>query len=285
MSAVRSAREVGLVACEACGAVYRLAEVAGGHDACRRCHAHVHSRKPRSLQRTWAFLIAAAILYLPANLIPIMKTSTLMEQRADTILSGVMALWRAGSPEIAVIVFVASIVVPLVRRFGISPVLGYLAAGALLGPLAFSRWKVVVVAEVFFRHALEFITGKATETGKAIAATAPTSPFPRLKATCAASPSASSARGLRPARLAALGPQRQTGFTVDSRGRRKRRSSGEASISTPITYSTRRFATTLSVTSRAAMCSRLHCQRPRWGSKASSPSALACPPRSSRTIA
>lgn len=115
MTAIRSARELGLVACEACGAVYRLAAEAEGDAVCRRCSAHVHSRKPHSLQRTWAFLIAAAILYLPANLIPIMKTSTLLEQRADTILSGVMALWRAGSPEIAVIVFIASIVVPIVK--------------------------------------------------------------------------------------------------------------------------------------------------------------------------
>ena len=147
MSAVRSAREVGLVACEACGAVYRLAEVAGGHDACRRCHAHVHSRKPRSLQRTWAFLIAAAILYLPANLIPIMKTSTLMEQRADTILSGVMALWRAGSPEIAVIVFIASIVVPIVKI----AVLGLLLVTTQRG----SAWKRVERTQLY--RAIEFV--------------------------------------------------------------------------------------------------------------------------------
>lgn len=114
MRAIRSARELGLAACDACGTVYRL-ETDAGPGVCRRCHARVHSRKPHSLQRTWAFLIAAAILYLPANLIPIMKTSTLMEQRADTILSGVMALWRAGSPEIAIIVFIASIVVPIVK--------------------------------------------------------------------------------------------------------------------------------------------------------------------------
>lgn len=115
MSEVRSARELGLVRCEACGAVHRLAPGAGDGVVCSRCHTHVHSRKPDSLARTWAFLIAAAILYLPANLIPIMKTSTIMEQRADTIMSGVLALWRAGSPEIAIIVFVASIVVPIVK--------------------------------------------------------------------------------------------------------------------------------------------------------------------------
>ncbi|MEQ1440298.1 paraquat-inducible protein A [Fontimonas sp. SYSU GA230001] len=115
MNAVRSARELGLVACEACGAVWRLPPDDAGDAVCRRCRARVHSRKPRSLERTWAFLIAAAILYLPANLIPIMKTATLMEQREDTIMSGVIALWRAGSPEIAIIVFAASIVVPIAK--------------------------------------------------------------------------------------------------------------------------------------------------------------------------
>lgn len=114
MTPVPSARDLGLLHCHACGAVYR--EPAAPGDAhCRRCNAHLRVRKPHSIARTWAFLIAAAILYLPANLIPIMKTSTLLEQREDTILSGVVALWRAGSPEIAVIVFVASIVVPIAK--------------------------------------------------------------------------------------------------------------------------------------------------------------------------
>lgn len=114
MTAIASARELGLLRCHACGVVYRQpAQTGAAH--CRRCHAHLRARKPDSIGRTWAFLIAAAILYLPANLIPIMKTSTLLEQREDTILSGVVALWRAGSPEIAVVVFVASIVVPIAK--------------------------------------------------------------------------------------------------------------------------------------------------------------------------
>lgn len=114
MSAVISARELGLLRCHACGAVYRAA-APGLRCHCRRCGVRLHQRKADSLSRTWALLIAAAILYLPANLIPIMKTSTLLEERWDTILSGVIALWQKGSPEIAVIVFVASIVVPLAK--------------------------------------------------------------------------------------------------------------------------------------------------------------------------
>ncbi len=115
MNAVPTARSLGLLGCHACGGVYRMQPDAGADAYCRRCHTRLRLRKADSLARSWAFLIAAAILYLPANLIPIMKTSTLLEARADTILSGVAALWRAGSPEIAVIVFVASIVVPIVK--------------------------------------------------------------------------------------------------------------------------------------------------------------------------
>ncbi|MES0873406.1 paraquat-inducible protein A [Sinimarinibacterium thermocellulolyticum] len=114
MSVVVTARELGLLRCHACGAIYRLPSQ---DDCChcRRCGVRLHLRKYNALTRAWALLIAAAMLYLPANLIPIMKTSTLLEQRSDTILSGVVALWQQGSPEIAVIVFVASIVVPLAK--------------------------------------------------------------------------------------------------------------------------------------------------------------------------
>jgi paraquat-inducible protein A len=116
VSPVRSARELGLLGCHACGAVYRMTVLQDdAHPHCTRCHVRLHSRKPNSLARAWALLIAAAILYLPANLIPIMTTSTLLQQRDDTIMSGVIALWQAGSPEIAIVVFVASMVVPIAK--------------------------------------------------------------------------------------------------------------------------------------------------------------------------
>ncbi|MFP5307197.1 MAG: paraquat-inducible protein A [Gammaproteobacteria bacterium] len=114
MTELPTARQLGILACHACGTVYRLP--ADADDAyCRRCHVHLRPRKANSIARTWAFLIAAAILYLPANLIPIMHTSTLLEQRSDTIVSGVIALWEAGSPEVAVIVFAASVGIPILK--------------------------------------------------------------------------------------------------------------------------------------------------------------------------
>lgn len=114
MNAQPTARELGIVACGSCGAVHRLPSGSSSM-ACARCHARIASRKPASLARSWAFLIAAAILYLPANLLPMMRTETLLRERSDTILTGIVSLWTSGTPEIAVIVFIASIVVPILK--------------------------------------------------------------------------------------------------------------------------------------------------------------------------
>lgn len=109
-----TAMELGLIPCRACGMVSRpapSAEVAH----CLRCNARLHLRIPNSASRCWAFLIAGYILYLPANLLPIMYTGTLSGIRRDTILSGIFYLWESGSWGIAVIVFIASIMVPILK--------------------------------------------------------------------------------------------------------------------------------------------------------------------------
>ena len=117
MSRFESAAQRGLLRCHGCGltcaAVPAAADDRRRH--CPRCDAVLCARKPNSLTRTWAFLIAAAILYLPANLLPIMQTTEFFDAIDETILSGVARLWRAGSYDLAVIVFVASIVVPLLK--------------------------------------------------------------------------------------------------------------------------------------------------------------------------
>ncbi|MGA2151997.1 MAG: paraquat-inducible protein A [Geobacteraceae bacterium] len=109
-----TAMERGLIPCHACGMVSRPAPSAGvAH--CLRCKARLHLRIPNSASRCWAFLIAGYILYLPANLLPIMYTGTLSGIRRDTILSGIVYLWESGSWGIAVIVFIASIMVPILK--------------------------------------------------------------------------------------------------------------------------------------------------------------------------
>jgi paraquat-inducible protein A len=120
-----TAASVGLVSCHVCELVSR--PPAGTPSAeCPRCGAHLHSRKPSSVSRTWALLIAAAVLYIPANAEPVMITSSLFGTQSDTILSGVVYLWQSGSWPLALLVFFASILVPLLKLLSLS----YLAASA-----------------------------------------------------------------------------------------------------------------------------------------------------------
>ena len=82
-----------------------------GH--CPRCGERLAWRREDSLQRTWALLIAAAICYLPANLLPVLTTYTLVSADSDTIMSGVVYLWTSGSWPLAIIVLVASVMIPI----------------------------------------------------------------------------------------------------------------------------------------------------------------------------
>ena len=82
---------------------------------CPRCGARLHSRKPESVGRTWALLLAAAVLYIPANVLPITRISTLTGVQNDTILSGVVYFITTGMWPIALIIFTASVCVPLLK--------------------------------------------------------------------------------------------------------------------------------------------------------------------------
>jgi paraquat-inducible protein A len=75
----------------------------------------VHARKPRSIERTWALVIAAALCYLPANLLPIMQVTSLGKAQADTIMSGVVYLLLHGMWPLAIVVFTASVFVPVLK--------------------------------------------------------------------------------------------------------------------------------------------------------------------------
>ena len=85
------------------------------HQACARCGTRLHRRKPDSLNRTWALVIAAAILYLPANLLPVMITRTIFGAQYDTIMSGIIYFWVSGAWGLAAIIFIASFLVPLFK--------------------------------------------------------------------------------------------------------------------------------------------------------------------------
>jgi len=111
-AAAPSAAQAGLVSCETCGLLSRPAGPADpGH--CARCGALLEWRRPNSVQYAWALLIAAAICYIPANLLPVLKTNTLTGSDTDTIMSGVIFLYTSGSWPLALIVLIASVMIPL----------------------------------------------------------------------------------------------------------------------------------------------------------------------------
>jgi len=105
-----TALQAGLVSCRVCRAVHPKSNV-----ICDRCGAGLKSRKHLSLQRTWAFLLVGILAYIPANVLPIMETKWLGGSSNDTILSGVVKLVDSGSIFVALVVFVASIVIPVVK--------------------------------------------------------------------------------------------------------------------------------------------------------------------------
>ncbi len=109
-----SAAAQGFYACHVCGLVVPMQKEESSA-RCPRCGTRLHFRKPDSIMRCWALLIAAYLFYLPANLLTMMETGTLISYRKDTILSGIIHLWNNGNPGIAVIVFIASIMVPIFK--------------------------------------------------------------------------------------------------------------------------------------------------------------------------
>ena len=121
MSALPRAHELGLIGCHVCGLVCR--DVPMDDAACPRCGSALHRRKTASYARTWALLIAGFLLYIPANVLPIMRTASLGDVDDNTIISGVMELWNKGSPDLAVIVFTASILVPMTKFFVLTTLL------------------------------------------------------------------------------------------------------------------------------------------------------------------
>jgi paraquat-inducible protein A len=117
--ATRAARQQPpLLGCESCGLVSRNAladEAEGVIQRCPRCGHVLHAHKPFALQRTWACVLAAAVLYIPANALPVMVTTSALQHEEHTLLGGIHELWLDGSWGLSIIVFVASIAVPVLK--------------------------------------------------------------------------------------------------------------------------------------------------------------------------
>jgi paraquat-inducible protein A len=116
---VLTARQQGLVSCHFCHTLSRLPERVDDVDhmelRCPCCQSIIHSRIPGSLNKTWALLIAAIILYFPANTLPIMTVILWGNGQPDTIMSGVIHLFDGGMWPLALLIFVASIFIPVLK--------------------------------------------------------------------------------------------------------------------------------------------------------------------------
>jgi paraquat-inducible protein A len=107
----------GAIGCETCGLV---SAPGPGHPHCPRCDSALHARRPNSVQRTWALVIAAALLYIPANYYPVLSVVQLGAGQPSTILGGVEELIAARQYPLALLVFFASIAVPVLKLCGLS---------------------------------------------------------------------------------------------------------------------------------------------------------------------
>lgn len=112
------AKDRGLVSCHICDQIVRLDEQTRAH--CPRCHSAVHFRKHNSINRAWAFLISAFIMYIPANTEAIMITGALGRQSSDTILSGILYFLAQGEWPLALVIFSASVLLPLLKILAIA---------------------------------------------------------------------------------------------------------------------------------------------------------------------
>lgn len=128
MSMTPRAADLGVIACHICGQVCEEVSLPA---RCPRCDAGLHRRKPASVERTAAYLLASLLFYIPANLLPVMHTSRFGSGADSTILSGVIEFWQAGAWDIALIIFVASVAVPCTK---------FLVLGLLLATV---RWRII----------------------------------------------------------------------------------------------------------------------------------------------
>ena len=103
------------VSCIDCGLLMPTASAKQQANTCRRCGAALHSRHTNSLNRTWALLISAIIFYIPANLLPITLTTAVGKTEGDTIMQGVIYFLFSGDWPVALVIFTASIMVPMLK--------------------------------------------------------------------------------------------------------------------------------------------------------------------------
>lgn len=127
---MQTAKQMDILSCHYCGKVWNKVL---DKQHCLHCHGLLHGRKPNSIQHSWAYLIAACVMYVPANVMPIMVTNTLVMTDQSTIMEGVVLFWVSQEKFIATIIFIASFVVPLMKILSLFILLITTQRGSILG--------------------------------------------------------------------------------------------------------------------------------------------------------
>ncbi|MGA2396834.1 MAG: paraquat-inducible protein A [Steroidobacteraceae bacterium] len=127
MTRLVTGRSLGLIVCTRCRATVRA--IGAEQSTCPRCEAPLYVRRPHSLSTSAALVITAAVLYIPANVLPVMHTHEIFSDEDDTIMSGVISLAHQGSWPIALLVFFASMVVPLLKLVALGEILFAISRG------------------------------------------------------------------------------------------------------------------------------------------------------------
>ena len=167
-----TALDASCASCHACGLLARLPHPDAHGARCPRCGEGLHARKPGSIQRTWALVMAAAVCYVPANVFPVMTVISLGKAQSDTILSGVTYLLHHGMWPLALVVFVASVFVPLLKLLVLALLLVSVQRRASWRPVertrlyriteAIGRWSMVDIFVVTILVALVKLGNLAT---------------------------------------------------------------------------------------------------------------------------
>ena len=128
---INSAKSLGLGQCPHC---HKLNRDTGDKIICSRCHSSFYPRKYKSIEFTLAWLIASAIMFIPANLVPMMVFTAVGNEDASTIMGGIIAFIEMGMLPVAIIIFIASFLIPLSKIAGIAILLYGVHQGPRLEP-------------------------------------------------------------------------------------------------------------------------------------------------------
>ena len=146
---MKTAQESGLISCHFCHSLSRFPEALDKKNQlyCPCCHSTLHTRIPNSLRKTTALLLAGFFLYLPANILPVMTVVYQGTGEPDTIMGGVKHLLEGGMWPLALIVFIASIVVPILKLIVLT--------GLLISIAIHSKWNPIERTKLY--RIMEFI--------------------------------------------------------------------------------------------------------------------------------